>query len=240
MVDPERDIYGHSRDEEEEDFFRRLCVTASFLANKLVLDVGCGIGRLANRLSRVPSEVIGVELSSGVDKAWEEARCHPQAHFIQGNLYTLPFRPRVFDYIYSKGVLQYVYDSREAFRQISMLVAPGGGMSITLYPPLPRLFQLLNRMVRAITLRLPLSLVHLLGTLAVPFLSLAWRMSGVQERPISWSDRGHMIFNWLASDYQNFHSVKEVISWYREEGFGGIRSSAIPIGVFGQWEGNEP
>lgn len=239
MVDAEKEIYGHSPEEEEEDFFRRMCVDEKFLKGKLVLDVGCGIGRLADRLSQRNAEVVGVELSSGVEKAWGLVGNNPRVHFIQGNLFSLPFRPRVFDYVYSKGVLQYVSDPREAFRQMSRFVRPGGGLSVTLYPPLPRFFSLLNQGVRAMTLRFPLGLVHSLSLIAVPFLSPAWKISGVKERRIPWRDRGHMIFNWLASDYQNFHSTEEVVSWYREEGFADIRSSPLPVGVFGRWEGRE-
>ncbi|MBN2122885.1 MAG: hypothetical protein JW821_01210, partial [Deltaproteobacteria bacterium] len=39
-------IYGHSREEEMEDFFRRIAVEPDFLRGKGVLDAGCGVGRL--------------------------------------------------------------------------------------------------------------------------------------------------------------------------------------------------
>ena len=238
MVDAGREVYGHSPEAEEEDFFRRLCVEENFLRGKLILDVGCGIGRLADRLTQKADEVVGVELSDGVDRAWELFHSNPRVHFIQGNLYTLPLRPRTFDYVYSKGVLQYVSNPREAFRQVARSVRPGGGVSITLYPPLPPFFFFLNRSIRALTLRLPLGWVQALSFLAVPFLSTAWKASRVEMRRVSWRDRGHMIFNWLAADYQNFHSTEEVVSWYREEGFGRICTSQVPVGVFGRWEGH--
>jgi SAM-dependent methyltransferase/uncharacterized protein YbaR (Trm112 family) len=238
MVDAGQEIYGHSPEAEEEDFFRRLCVKENFLRGKLLLDVGSGIGRLADRLTRKAAEVVGVELSDGVDRAWERLHTNPRVHFIQGNLFTLPLRPRTFDYVYSKGVFQYVSNPREAFRRVARSVRPGGGFSITLYPPLPPFFFILNRSIRALTLRLPLGWVEVLSFLAVPFLPTAWRASGVEKRRIPMRDRGHMIFNWLAADYQNFHSTEEVVSWYREEGFGNICTSPIPVGVFGQWEGN--
>lgn len=239
MVNTQKAIYGHSQAEEEEDFFKRMCIVPSYLKNKLLLDVGCGIGRLADRLSHRNCEVVGVELSSGIEKAFEQLGQNPRVHFIQGNLYNLPFRQRSFDYVYSKGVLQYVADAREALRQIACFVEAGGGVSITLYPPLPPFFSVLNRGTRALTLRLPLPLVRLGSLLAVPFLSLAWKMSRVEERPISWSDRWHMIFNWLASEHQNFHAAEEVVSWFQEEGFSEIRLSPLPVGVFGRWEGYE-
>lgn len=238
MVDAGQEIYGHSPEAEEEDFFRRLCVKEGFLRGKLVLDVGCGIGRLAERLTRKAAEVVGVELSDGIDRAWKLSQTNPRVHFIQGNLYTLPLRPRAFDYVYSKGVLQYVSNPRRAFGQVARSVRPGGGVSITLYPPLPPLFFFLNQWIRALTLRLPLGWVQVLSLLAVPFLSPAWKASRVQSRRVRWRDRGHMIFNWLSADYQNFHSTEEVVSWYREEGFGDIRTSPIPVGVFGRWEGH--
>ena len=239
MVNAEKEIYGHSPRSEVEDFRRRMCVDEDYIKGKLVLDVGCGIGRLADRLSKEDTEVVGVELSDGVDQAWEMSRQNPRVHFIQGNLYILPLRPRVFDYVYSKGVLQYVSNPREAFGRISRMVRPGGGLSVTLYPPLPRVFSLVNRAVRAVTLRLPLSLVNCLSLTAVPFLSPVWKCSGVENRRIPWRDRGHMIFNWLAADYQNFYSTEEVLSWYHEEGFAGFRTSSLPVGVFGEWEGCE-
>jgi ubiquinone/menaquinone biosynthesis C-methylase UbiE/uncharacterized protein YbaR (Trm112 family) len=239
MVNAQENIYGHSQAGEEGDFFRRMCIAPSYLTNKLLLDVGCGIGRLADRLSHRNCEVVGVELSAGIEKAFEQLGQNHRVHFIQGNLYSLPFRQRSFDYVYSKGVLQYVADAREALRQMARFVKPGGGVSITLYPPLPPFFARLNRGVRALTLRLPLPLVRVSSLLAVPFFSLAWKMSRVEERPISWKDRWHMIFNWLASDHQNFHPAEEVVSWFKEEGFSEIRLSPLPVGIFGRWGGHE-
>lgn len=225
--------YGHSKTEELEDFFGRMTVDEEFLKDKTVLDAGCGIGRLANSISPMAREVIGVDFSEGVTVAGLLNREIPTVHIVQGDLMRLPFREASFDYVYSKGVLHYVSDAEKCLTALSALVKPGGALSATIYPKMRPLFERSNAALRRITVRLPVRGVYWLSYLLIPLLSPAWSWSGVTRRPIDWNERAHMIFNWFSSEFQNRASSSEVSEWFRNSGFDDIRISRLPVGITG-------
>jgi SAM-dependent methyltransferase len=53
----------------EADFIRRTGLKPEDLAGKLVLDVGCGMGRYAEVASRWGARVVGIDLSQAVEAA---------------------------------------------------------------------------------------------------------------------------------------------------------------------------
>ncbi|MBN1105168.1 MAG: methyltransferase domain-containing protein [Deltaproteobacteria bacterium] len=224
-------IYGHSREEELEDFFCRMAVEPALLKGKTVLDAGCGVGRLALGISRLAREVVAMDFSEGVEGARETARGSPHVHIVQGDLMCPPFRRGSFDHVYSKGVLHYVPEVQACIGRLTELVREGGALSITLYPRMSRPFEVFNRLLRVVTVRLPLSSIYVLSHLLAPLLPLSWRWSGLRYRPIEPEDRAHMIFNWLSSEYQNRADTQEVAAWLRDLGFTEVRVSKIPVGI---------
>jgi ubiquinone/menaquinone biosynthesis C-methylase UbiE/uncharacterized protein YbaR (Trm112 family) len=229
----EEKIYGHTQDEELEDFFRRMVVDEAFLRDKTILDVGCGVGRLAQSVSRPAREVVAIDLSGGVEEARIRNKDRSTVHVIQGDIMTLPFTNCSFEYAYAKGVLHYVSDPRKCISGLADVVKPGGELSITIYPGMSPLFEIFNRQLRRITLKLPVSMVFRLSFLLLPFFSLSWKWSGVEKRPIERSERAHMIFNWLSSAYQNRTTNEEVLGWFRDCGFEQMKVSDIPVGITG-------
>ena len=229
----EEKIYGHTQDEELEDFFRRMVVDEAFLRNKTILDVGCGVGRLAQSIGRLAREVVAIDLSGGVDEARIRNRDRGSVHVIQGDIMALPLRTCSYEYAYAKGVLHYVSDPRKCISGLADVVKPGGGLSITIYPRMSPLFEIFNRQLRRITVKLPISMVFRLSFLLLPFFSLSWKWSGVEKRPIEWGERAHMIFNWLSSAHQNRATNEEVLGWFRECGFEQMKVSDIPVGITG-------
>ena len=229
----EEKIYGHTQEEELEDFFRRMVVDEALLTNKTILDAGCGVGRLAQSVSRLAREVVAIELSGGVEEAGVRNRDMSSVHVIQGDIMALPLRACSFEYAYAKGVLHYVPDPRRCLSGLANVVRPGGELSITIYPRMSPLFESFNRQLRHITVKLPVSIVFRLSFLLLPFFSLSWKWSGVKKRPIGWNDRAHMIFNWLSSAYQNRSTNEEVLGWFGDCGFEQMRVSDIPVGITG-------
>lgn len=226
-------IYGHSKEEELQDFFRRTAIDEHFLSGKTVLDGGCGIGRLTQSVGNVAKEIIGIDFSQGVDAAYILNEEKPTVHILQGDIMNLPFKASSFDYVYSKGVLHYVPDVKRCISGLAYLVKPNGALSITLYPNMQSLFEAFNLLLTKFTLRLPIRVNYWLSHLLVPFLSLAWKWSGIERRKIDWNERAHMIFNWLSSEFQNRASNKEIAAWIRDIGFNDLRFSDIPVGITG-------
>jgi SAM-dependent methyltransferase len=210
-----------------------MAVDHHFLRGKRILDAGCGIGRLATSISRYAKEVVALDFSGGVDEAFILNEKNPTAHIVQGDIMQLPFRRESFDYAYSKGVLHYVADVKKCLVSLSSVIRPGGALSVTIYPKMAPQFETFNRLMRQVTVKLPVALIYHLSFPLIPFLSLAWRWSGMKSRPIAWNERAHMIFNWFASEFQNRASNKEMASRFRALNFGQVRFSKIPVGITG-------
>jgi SAM-dependent methyltransferase len=227
-------IYGHSEKEEIEDFFRRTAVDEECIRHKTVLDAGCGIGRLARGIGRLAREVVAMDFSEGVDEAWRLNMENPAVHIVQGDILAPPFRQGSFDYVYSKGVLQYVSDVGKSLASLASQVGPGGALSVTLYPRMSVPFEIAGRWTRRITVRLPVRANYLLSHLLIPFLPVAWSWSGMQRRSIEWGERAHMIFNWLSSPYQNSSTNREMEACFRDLEFNEVRVSTIPVGITGK------
>lgn len=226
-------IYGHSKQDELRDLFHRMVVDEVFLQGKTILDAGCGMGRLTRSVGHYAKEVFGIDFSHGVDEARLLTKGHPTVHILQGDLMNLPFKKFCFDYVYSKGVLHYVSDVQRCMAGLANLVKPDGALSVTLYPRMSPLFESFTGLVRRSTVRFPIKINYVLSYLLIPFLSLAWKWSGVKKRNIDWNERAHMIFNWLSSEFQNRASVIEVTNWFEGLGFDHLRLSSIPVGITG-------
>lgn len=229
----DKKIYGHSQEEGLQDFFHRMVVDERFLYGKTVLDAGCGIGRLTQSVGYLAKEIVGIDFSHGVDEARMLNQERSTVHILQGDIMNLPFKESSFDYVYSKGVLHYVSDVQKCIASLASVVKSGGALSVTLYPKMSPLFESFNRLLRKVTVRMPIKVIYGLSYLLIPFLSLAWKWSGLESRYIDWNERAHMIFNWLSSEFQNRVSNREVKGWFKELGFDNIRLSSIPVGITG-------
>src|SRR6266545_3231590 len=84
------------------------------LQGKLVLDVGCGMGRFAEVATRWGAQVVGVDLSLASEMAAKNLAGR-RAVLLQADVFNLPFAPASFDYIYSIGVLHHTPNCEEAF-----------------------------------------------------------------------------------------------------------------------------
>jgi SAM-dependent methyltransferase len=100
---------------------------------KLVLDVGCGAGRFAEIALLAGARVVAVDYSSAIDACYENLRGYPNFHAIQGDIYSLPFAPGEFDYVYSLGVLQHTPDVKRAFFSLPPMLKRGGHLCVDFY-----------------------------------------------------------------------------------------------------------
>jgi demethylmenaquinone methyltransferase / 2-methoxy-6-polyprenyl-1,4-benzoquinol methylase len=92
----------------------------------LVLDLGCGTGRLGGVLAPA-CRVVGVDLSAEMlQRARRAGRVLP----VQGSAFHLPFRDGAFDRAVSGFVLRNLDDLPGAFAELGRVLAPGGTLSI--------------------------------------------------------------------------------------------------------------
>jgi SAM-dependent methyltransferase len=214
-----------ARDEEDAAVFRvKTGVDPSSLAGKLVLDAGCGGGRYARLLGRHGAKVVGVDLSSAVEKAAALCAELPWVTILQADLARLPLAERAFDFVFSIGVLHHAPDPRGAFAQVARRVKPGGRLAVWLYRRNTPPQEWINAALRAVTTRLPPRVLERacagLGVLgSVPVLNRTLnKIANFSNHP-DWTLRVCDNFDWYAPRYQSHHTVEELKGWFREEGF---------------------
>jgi len=176
-------------------------VQQEWFAGKTVFDGGCGSGRFTLLAAAFQARmVVGVDLSSAVEIAFDRTRHLANVVIVQGDMLRLPLR-RVFDYAFSIGVLHHTSDPRAAFLQMASKVVPGGGVSAWVYGAENN--EWVVRIItpaRRITSRLPRPVLLVLAHLAaIPVTIMAKGIYGpVSRRPaLTWLKRRLFYFDYM-------------------------------------------
>lgn len=122
------------RRESEETFFLSTGIKPAELAGQRVLDVGCGMGRFSDVVSRAGAGTVGIDLSFAIDAAHDNLGARPNVSLAQADVFALPFRKASFDCIFSIGVLHHTPDCRKAVMTLMPYLKPGGTLAVWLYP----------------------------------------------------------------------------------------------------------
>lgn len=105
------------------------------LHGKRVLVDGCGIGMYVNAIRRYTEHVMGLDIET---ERVIEGTQHGVANLMAAVCESLPFPDSSFDVVFSHEVLEHVQDDREACREMSRILRPGGRAAIfapnRLYP----------------------------------------------------------------------------------------------------------
>jgi SAM-dependent methyltransferase len=128
---------------------------ASFFRGKRGLDMGCGFGRHVYNAAQFGAEMVGVDLSDAIESTAENTREFDNVHLVQADVYHLPFRPGVFDFAYSIGVLHHLPDPERGYQSLLPIVKPGGAVFIWVYSKRRAVVNFILEAARAITTRVP-------------------------------------------------------------------------------------
>ena len=238
--------YQVQRPEEDLAYFcSKTGVDPGYLNGKLVLDAGCGSGRYSKIAGQAHANVIGVDLSSAVETAAINTAHLSNVHIIQSDIFHLPFKPQLFQFIYSIGVLHHTPDTKKALVCLVSLLADSGEIAIWLYPKWPAPVEFYNRMLREVTTRMEIETVHRIAVLLEPLGLLKLKLltsSQWWQRALGQVLRGLTIgvsyhpdreirvcdtFDWFSPPYQWHHTDEEVDSWLREFDFVDIVNLSI-------------
>jgi SAM-dependent methyltransferase len=126
------DSANHTRLSESR-FFLETGWVPEWMDGKWLLEAGCGAGRFLEIASRTSAQVVGLDLSNAVDAARHTLRDRKNIHFVQADIYELPFRSGTFDGCYSIGVIQHTPDPPRALASLPKLIRPGGRFAVTIY-----------------------------------------------------------------------------------------------------------
>jgi uncharacterized protein YbaR (Trm112 family)/SAM-dependent methyltransferase len=217
----DRTWYKDDTDLRSHEFLYSMQLEPHELRNRIVLDAGCGNGKLTACVARFGAEVIGMDLSRSVERAAENAariagKHAPFVHFVQGNILEPPFAPGTFDHIHSSGVLHHTPDTWASFDSFRALAKPGARVYVQLYRVRERWVRVPNRILRAVTTRLPVKATWRLCWRLVPVHSALVRAVGVmrgEKSPISKfsrRERAVSLFDHLSPRYQYRYTPDEV------------------------------
>ena len=143
----------------EARFFAETGWSPEWLAERQVVDIGCGAGRFLEVASRHARLAVGVDASSAVDAAAVGLGSHENVLLVQASVFALPFRAGVFDGCYCIGVLQHTPDPQRAALALARVVRPGGRVCVTAYERKPWTRLNGKYLLRPLTKRLPPSVL---------------------------------------------------------------------------------
>lgn len=207
---------------------------------RLVLDAGCGTGKLTCGMASWGGEVIGLDLQPGLVRGWRARRqlagsAASNVHMVQGSVLAPPFKKGIFDGVHSAGVLHHTPDTRRAFGRLAPLVKAGGSMGVWLYrkgrvvasvPWFPfvraKWASIPAAWLRPVTTRMaPGVLFWLLQTYASVFHILYLGATVIRGRKHEQTirERTTSLFDTLSPPFVWHHTVEETCRWFREEGF---------------------
>jgi SAM-dependent methyltransferase len=228
------DSFGHQwttydwlRDEDEQEFFAITDLTREDIAGLTVLDAGCGGGRLARIVAPLSGEYVGFDYSVGVDKAYELCRPYANAHFVQCDVNRHPFKPGLFDFVYSHGVIHHTPNTYRSFRNLPPLVKPDGLLYIAVFRKTVLPLRASDQAWRSVFNRLPIATMdkvcdvmsHLKHVPAAPFWKRFFWFSLQNTHEI----RKCCLYDWYGPRYHHEHTVDEVMNWFITHGFGNPR-----------------
>jgi uncharacterized protein YbaR (Trm112 family)/SAM-dependent methyltransferase len=225
-------------------------IDGSQLAGKIVVDVGCGMGKYLAVVSDYAETVVGLDLSDALVRARLTVRDRKNVHLVQGNILQPPLKSAFADFVYSVGVLHHTPDTHAAFLSAASLVAPGGRLSVWLYPrerePNPysdRIHHIQDDLIRPLTSRMPPLMLRM-------FAAFLGRLTFVRDRAVARHQAtgsrlagriahyagtvavgrhkdpaiaAFLNFDWYSPQYRSYHTEAEVERWYEEAGFDDVR-----------------
>jgi len=229
-----------------ERFFRSTGWTPEEMSGKWVLDVGCGAGRFAEIALSAGAHVVALDYSSAVDACFTNLGHNVNLSVIQADVYALPFKPELFDFVYCLGVLQHTPDPRAAVHALSKQLKVAGQITVDVYPSLwlnllwPKYWlrplakrldpQRLLTIVKCLTPGL-LSLSRLVSRIPLVGGKLRWFVPVVNHEPNFPQLSAEQIRQWAVLDtfdmfspaYDKPQTTKMMSTWLLETGLEDVR-----------------
>jgi len=218
-------------------------VKESLFPSKVILDAGCGLGRFTTLAHRFGAfQVIGVDLSSSAELAYQKTRTLPGIHILQADLHRLPFG-KIFDYIFSIGVLHHLPDPEKGFRSLVKHMKEGAGISIYVYGKENNdlVIRFIDPVRKYLTSRLPKSMLYIISHLITmvlffvlksvysPFSRFSRYFPSFKKLLVhkeylsfislfTYSELQLLVFDQLTPRVTNYIKKDEITSWFENSG----------------------
>lgn len=213
-----------------------------------LLDAGCGSGEKSRELALAHPghQVVAVDQSASISLAARRNRDVENLHFVQADVWELPFADAAFAFAMSIGVIHHTPDTRRAFASLARVVAPGGDLMTWIYP-LPEedtfwagLYRQRDRHFLGLGRRLPPPVTMALSKVYV-LVGYRWLKRWAKRQRVLlhgvfpdslypahpsrrqlYESAVFLTFDNVMPVHQFRHGRREVASWYRDHGFGEV------------------
>ena len=235
--------------ESERHFRMKTALRPEELKGKLVLDVGCGMGRFAEVATRWGARVVGIDLSAAAEVAAKNLAAREFTAF-QADVFALPFAPETFDIIYSVGVLHHTPDCEAAVKALDRYLKPGGILAVWLYSGYNKWYRF-SDFWRRYTSRMRPGTLHGILKVAVPVFYNTQQV--LNKVPLVGKPAAGLVhhvfpvnrqkdpearmldtFDWYSPKYQSKHTYEQVFRWYEAMGMEDMRIGDFSIAVRGR------
>lgn len=205
------------------------------IRNKSVLEVGIGVGGIADYMAQKEDcELFGMDLSYAVDSAYEHFGRNRFLHILQASAFAPPFKSNTFDLVYSQGVIHHTPSTKTAFDRICHLSKSGGRLYIWVYNPhsenrslIRRMIMLLETLLRPLCWRLPERLQSLFLLPVIPLYIIHQNFMAKKKGP-GYKSHGfreamHAARDRFTPRFAHRHSEEEVSVWFKEAGYTNVQ-----------------
>lgn len=142
----------------------------------LGLDVGCGVGYDLEKLviENPDLKLFGIDISSGVYRAYQRSLKHKNIYIAQANALNLPFKDNFFDFVYSFGVIHHTSSPYSCFKEMVRVTKNKGLIVVFILKDLSgdnikKIIMPLIKSIRKITVKLPFLILFILSViLSIP------------------------------------------------------------------------
>lgn len=230
----DRTWFKNDRELRHREFLDSMQLEEDDLRQRLILDAGCGNGRLTSSIGWYGAEVVGMDLSGSVVRANQDRLEHggrraPFVHFVQGNVMEPPLAMEAFNHIHTSGVLHHTPDPERAFESFLGLGKPGGRVYVQLYRKREAWVGIPNQLIRFFTSRMPVRMLYRLCYLLAPvhrFLVLVVAGLRGEQSPIADATRREQaisLFDNYSPRYQYRYTPEQVRSMFEGHGLTNVR-----------------
>ena len=103
------------------------------LRGQLILEAGSGMGRFTRCAAQTGAEVISFDYSSAIEANYRNNSDYTNVHFLQADIFNMPFKKKLFDKIFCFGVIQHTPDPKRAFLSLLPYGKTGADVAFDVY-----------------------------------------------------------------------------------------------------------
>ncbi len=215
----EQRLYGLTTEEEIKDFQQKTGIESlESLKDRVVVDAGCGAGRIEPVLAEHSRVVIAFDISPVVYSTFQQYQHVSNLHIVRASMAAIPLATHAFDVVWCDGVLPYVADWRRSLKELLRLRTHRGYLFTWCYDSTITRNESLGRIGHR--LRLPVRLRwYFFLTLA-----LIWNILATIKYRKNWIRRTHKrtshILDWSLAGIVNHlddTEVRRIIADYHRE-----------------------